>query len=170
MPSARAHWANSSPDTAGGRIKEHRVAGWSGTASFSRHARGCIAQERRGGLCVADRIGNTDKLIGGIKADRGVSAKRPVGIGDAIADLDAGRARTKRLDDPCPLVSEDRRKLLHLERAASEIDLDEVQPDCRVTDEGFARPRPPARRWARSSAPRGGHTRKCVRLVPRAAI
>ena len=122
-------------------MEQNRVAALQRRYLLQQHARRDATQKGGGGLRIADPIGDADKMIRRVESRRGVGTERAVGVDHPIAHGDTADTDPHRLDDTRPFVAKHRRKRRRLERAATKVHLDEIEPDRGVSDQRLPRPR-----------------------------
>jgi len=116
-----------SSEFAGRGLDQDRIARFHAVRAAQQVLRGEPLEHDRRAVLVADRIGQTDQLVGAHHALLRIGAARPPGVGDALAHLQARHARPHRLHDAGRLHAEPGGQRLRIKTGA-EIDVDIVQP------------------------------------------
>ena len=92
---------------------------------------GHALQHHRRALLVGDAVGERHKPVGRHDPRLAIGAKRPAGIGDAVARLQIADPRPDLLDHPGRLGAEPARQR-HLIQAAALVGVDIIEPDRRM--------------------------------------
>ncbi len=101
--------------------------------------RGHALQHHRRGLLVGDGIRDRHQPVGRDQTALGVGAERP-GVGDPLADPNLAHALADRFDHAGALLTRDEGQTRRRIQAAPEIDVDEVESDRCLPDQGLAGP------------------------------
>ena len=129
--------AGNQPDPARRRMEQDGVAFPDLVDLANEVLHGQAFEHHRRGLLVGDAGRQHHQPVGRHHALLAIGAKRPAGIGDAIAGLDVGDALTDLLDPAGGLGAEAAWQRHGIEPSA-DIDINEVEPDGGVPHTCFA--------------------------------
>jgi hypothetical protein len=119
--------AGDQADASGGGVPQHGVALLHPVGGGDQVMHGEALQEHRGGLLLADALGQLDHALGGREAHLAVGPGQ-AGVADAVALLQALDARADGIDHAGRLVARHARQLHGVEPGAL-VDVDEVDAD-----------------------------------------
>ena len=123
-------------DAAGRGMQQDGVARFDAIGLADQVLRGEALEHHRRRRLVVDAVGQFQQTIGWDQPRFGISTDRRRAVGDAIAGLEMGDARSHFLDHARALAAEPARQLAGI-NAGAVIDVDEIEPDRGMADARF---------------------------------